>query len=89
MTERACGVLIISMRERETWSLEQIRAFVEGSEEIRFEGQKRKEIYRWVEKTLVEQRDHSSGKAGKGLLRRYLEKMTGLSRAQVTRLISR
>ena len=29
------------------------------------------------------------GRMARGLLRRYLEKMTGLSRAQVTRLIAR
>jgi hypothetical protein len=29
------------------------------------------------------------GKAPRGLVRRYIEKMTGLSRAQVTRLIAR
>lgn len=69
-------------------SLDQIRAFLEGSEEIGFEGQKRKQIYSWIEKTLVEQQYHLCSKAEKGLLRRYVEKMTGLSRAQVTRLIS-
>ena len=79
--------MIISMRVRETLSLEQIRAFVEGSEEIQFAGQKRGEIYGWIEKTLVEQQYHRGSKPEKGLLRRYVAKMTGLSRAQVTRLI--
>jgi hypothetical protein len=42
---------------------------------------------KWVKKTLVSQQYDIQGKAEKGLLSSYLEKMTGLSRAQVTRLI--
>ncbi len=68
-------------------NLEQIRAFMAASQEIRFEGRNRKEIYNWVRQTATEQQYHVQGKAGKGLLRCYLAKTTGLSRAQVTRLI--
>jgi len=68
-------------------SLEQIRAFMAASEEIRFEGGNRKEIYNWVRQTVIEQQYHVQGKAGKGLLRCYIGKTTGLSRAQLTRLI--
>ena len=68
-------------------SLEQIRAFLKASEEIGFEGRNRKEIYNWVRETMVWQQYHIQGKAEKGLLRSYVGKMTGLSRAQVTRLI--
>ncbi len=69
--------------------LEQIRAFLESSEEIRFKGRGRAEVYAWVTRTLREQGYAHQGKAGKGLLRQYLGKMTGLSRAQLTRLIGR
>jgi hypothetical protein len=68
-------------------SLEEIRAFLEASEEIRFEGRNRKEVYCWVKQTLIRQQYQTQGKAQKGLLRSYLAKMTGLSRAQATRLI--
>jgi hypothetical protein len=68
-------------------SLEQIRDFLGASQEFRFEGMRREEMYEWVKKTLVGQQYHIQGKAEKGLLRSYLGKMTGLSRAQVTRLI--
>ncbi len=67
--------------------LEQIRAFLAASQEIRFEGANRKEIYNWVRQTLTEQEYHVQGKAGRGLLRCYMAKTTGLSRAQITRLI--
>jgi transposase InsO family protein len=69
-------------------SLEQIRAFLTGAEPVEFAALGRKEIYGWVEQMLVGHEYARKGKADKGLLRRYVEKMTGLSRAQVTRLIA-
>ena len=63
--------------------------FVAASEEIRFESQSRQQVYGWLERVLVEQEYALRGKAARGLVRRYVEKMTGLSRAQVTRLIAR
>ena len=77
------------MHQAEKLSLEGIRRFVEASEEIRFEGANRGQVYGWVERVLVEHEYAQQGKAARGLLRRYIEKMTGLSRAQVTRLIAR
>jgi hypothetical protein len=76
------------MDDTEATSLEQIRAFMASSGEVRFAGQRREEVYGWVEKTLVRLQYASLDKLGKGLIRRYLSRMTGLSRAQVTRLIA-
>jgi hypothetical protein len=76
------------MDDSETTSLEQIRAFLAGSEEVRFDGQRRGEVYAWTERTLVRHRYTSLNRMEKGLLRRYIARMTGLSRAQVTRLIA-
>ncbi len=68
-------------------SLEQIRDLLEAGLDFRFDGKRREEMYDWVKETLVGQQYHVQGKAEKGLLKSYLGKMTGLSRAQVTRLI--
>ena len=76
------------MDDSEATSLEQIRAFLAGSGEVRFAGQRREEVYSWVERTLVRHQYASLDRSGKGLVRRYLTRMTGLSRAQVTRLIA-
>ena len=76
------------MHEAEKLSLEQIRGFVAASDELRFESENRIQRYAWVERVLVEQQYARQGKAARGLLRRYVEKMTGLSRAQVSRLIA-
>jgi transposase InsO family protein len=85
--EPACWELIVSMKNGERLSLEQIRTFLAASEEFRFEASNREEIYDWVTRTMVEQEYGGQKREAKGLLRRYVEKMTGLSRAQVTRLI--
>ena len=77
------------MHEAEKLSLEAIGRFVEASEEIRFASADRSQVYGWIERLLVGQEYVSQGKAARGLVRRYIEKMTGLSRAQVTRLIGR
>jgi transposase InsO family protein len=81
--------LNISVHEAEKLSLEAIGRFVEASEEIRFESADRNQVYGWVERLLVGQEYGTQAKAARGLVRRYIEKMTGLSRAQVTRLIGR
>ncbi len=77
------------MHEAEKLSLDQIEAFLNASEEIRFEGENRQQTYGWVEQVLRQQQYSKQGRKARGLVRRYLEKMTGLSRAQVTRLIAR
>ncbi|HVI78424.1 MAG TPA: hypothetical protein VM715_09695 [Candidatus Acidoferrum sp.] len=79
----------ISVQQAEKLSLEQIRAFLQASEEVQFEGGEREEIYGWISRTLQLHGYRQQPRANRGLLRRYLEKLTGLSRAQVTRLIRR
>ena len=77
------------MQDGEKLSLEQIRAFLEASEEVHFEGKRRREVYEWITRLLRQQGYRTQGKVVRGLLRRYVAKMTGRSRAQVTRLIGR
>ena len=83
-----CWELIISMDDSEARSLEQAGAFLAGSGDMRFAGQSGGEIYGWTERTLVRFEYGGLGKRDKGLVRRYIARMTGLSRAQVTRLIA-
>lgn len=77
------------MHAAEQLSLDQIQEFLKASEGIRFEGKTREQIYGWVEKVLVHHQYQQQGRRVRGLLRLYVEKMTGLSRAQATRLIQR
>ena len=80
---------MISVLEAEKLSVVEIEAFLLASESVRFVGQGRTEVYSWVQRLLVQQEYGGQGRRAKGLLRAYVEKMTGLSRAQVTRLIGR
>jgi transposase InsO family protein len=80
--------LTISVQPSERLSLEQIQAFLKGSGEVGFKGQNRDEVYGWVNQTLRVQRYEELKRSGRGIVRRYVEKMTGLSRAQTTRLIT-
>lgn len=77
------------MSETGKLGAEQIRAFLEGSEEHRFRGKRRAEVYEWITRTLRMQEYRKQGKKMRGLLKRYVEKMTGLSRTQVTLLVAR
>jgi len=70
-------------------SLESIRSFLLASEEIHFESQNRQQQNAWIERLLIHHQYAKLGKSSRGLLRRYIARMTGLSRAQVTRLIAR
>ena len=76
------------MEATQRLSLEQIQAFLESSGEVGFKGQKRGEVYIWVNQTLRRQGYEGLNRSGRGVVRRYMEKMTGLSRAQTTRLIT-
>ena len=76
------------MEDTELRSLGQIEAFLAGSVAMGFSGQRRDEVYAWTEQTLVQHRYTALSREEKGLLRRYLAQMTGLSRAQITRLIT-
>jgi len=58
-------------------SLEQIRAFLEASDAVGFEGRNREEVYEWINRTLDQQRYGELGKAERGLVRRYVQTMTG------------
>ena len=77
------------MSEAKKLSEEQIRGFLEGSQEHRFRGKQLREVYEWITRTLRVQEYRRHGKKMRGLLKRYVEKMTGRSRTQVTLLVAR
>jgi transposase InsO family protein len=77
----------VQMQNAETLSAEQIREFLKLSQEMEFTGQSRAEVYGWVERVLVAQEYAAQGKKERGVVRAYLAKVTGLSLAQITRLV--
>ena len=68
-------------------TVEEIRSFLTGATTFDFEPQSREEAYGWIRDSLHQLRYPSLGKADRGAVREYLQKVTGRSRAQVTRLI--
>ena len=79
--------MIVTLQTERVRTLDQVRAFVEGSEAVDFTGAGRESVYEFVRRALVRLDYGRLGKSDKGLVRRYLAKVTGLSRAQLTRLI--
>ncbi len=75
------------MQNAESLSRAQMREFLESSRAIEFAGSGRDEKYGWVERVLGAQQYRELGKRERGLVRAYLEKVTGLSVSQMTRLI--
>jgi hypothetical protein len=68
--------------------MSQIKGFLTESEGIEFNRKYRKEAYRWIEETLKRFQYIILSKKEKGLIRRYLMKITGYSRSQLTRQIN-
>ena len=81
--------MTITMNDSPLKTIEELRKFLKSSTLLSFKGQKRDEIYEWVEDTIIKFDYHVLGKKDKGIVKKYLEKITGLSRAQVTRLIGK
>jgi transposase InsO family protein len=77
----------VHMQNAETLTQEKIKEFLKSSESIEFTGQDRGELYAWVQRVLVGQEYAGQGKKKRGVIRAYVSKVTGLSLAQVTRLI--
>lgn len=75
------------MNDTQLETIEQIRAFLAGTEAIAFSMESTPERYAWIQDTLIRLRYVSLSKGDKGVVRRYLQKVTGYSRQQLTRLI--
>ena len=75
------------MNDTQLETLDQIRQFLEGTEAISFQIESKDARYRWIQHALVKFRYMTLSKANKGLITRYIRKMTGYSLAQVKRLI--
>lgn len=75
------------MNDTQLQTIEQVRRFLEGGRALEFKGLLTEEKYEWVETVLVRFRYLQLKKDEKGVIRRYIGKITGHSRAQVSRLI--
>ena len=75
----------MTLQTQRVQTLEQVRRVAEGNEPVDFAVADRASAYDFIGRTFV-QFDYSAlGKADKGAVKAYLAKLTGLSRAQLTR----
>ena len=77
------------MKNAESLSRKQIEQFLQSSEGIEFAGCGRNEKYAWVEQVLKQHNYGALGRRERGVVRAYVEKVTGMSASQTTRLIRR
>jgi hypothetical protein len=77
------------MENLERLSLSEMEEFIKGNGRVRIGRADAGDAYGLIERVLRAQRYRQLKKSGKGTVRRFLTKVTGLSRAQVTRLIAR
>lgn len=77
----------MTLQAQNITSIDQVRGFVLGTESMIFLLTDRKEASKWMADTLRHFGYANRSREHKGLLRLYLAKVTGLSRAQVARCI--
>ena len=81
--------MTITMDDTQINTLEQLQKVLESSTGIAFKGLRREGVYSWIESILKRFKYFRLRKKEKGLVKAYLERMSGISRAQMTRLVSR
>ncbi|MCY4611221.1 MAG: hypothetical protein OXC38_05940, partial [Gammaproteobacteria bacterium] len=69
-------------------TLQDLRDFTAGNDSFDLEPVSRCDAYRFIEATYQQFDYPRLGKLDKGLLKAYLEKATGFSRSQLTRLLA-
>jgi len=81
--------MTVDMDDSQVTTLEQIRGLLGSSKGLAFKGSSQEARYAWIE-TVLDRFDYFSlGKKDKGPVRAYLSRMSGISRAQVTRLTAK
>jgi len=75
------------MTDARVMSIDELNAFLASSDVFTFKGNLREEIYTWIEHTLRTYICFSRPRSEKGLIRSYMQKITGIS-AQLIRLIN-
>lgn len=81
--------MTISMNDSQLNTIESLGSFIKGSLKISFKGKGRAEVYGWVEESLIKFSYSTLSKKEKGTLKKYLSKVTGYSRSQITRLVKK
>lgn len=79
--------MVTHMNDSELSTLEQVQQFLDGTQSVQFHIEGKDACYAWMEGALRRFHYRDLGKANKGLILRYLARVSGYSRQQVTRLV--
>ena len=79
--------MIVTLQTERIRTIEQVAAFVEANAAVEFQPLDRQAAYAFVARTLTRLGYRALDKPSKALVKRYLAKTTGYSRAQLTRLV--
>ena len=79
--------MIVSLQTHRLATLDDVRALLAGSEAVDMVLADRESAYGFVSETLIRFRYQTLLRADKGVILRYLAKMTGKSQPQLQRLI--
>jgi len=83
------GDMRLIMDDRKLQTIEEVEKFLEGTNGVEYEGLSGPERYQWIESVLRRFNYRKLRRDAKGVIREYILKVTGYSRAQVGRLIGR
>src|SRR4030066_105494 len=82
--------MVIDMNEQQLNTVAQLRAFLNGTQEVQFEPQgEDSQRYAFIAAVVARLRYGRLARPEKGVVMRYLERTTGYSRAQLKRLVRR
>jgi len=81
--------MLVQMDETQIQTLEDVEQFLAGTVDasLKLQGSK-DDVYAWIQHTLVRFRYLWLGKKQKGLIRSYIQRLSGYSRPQMNRLIA-
>src|SRR5215831_11167228 len=81
--------MMIRMKNLESLTLAEIKEFVTTNRQVGWSALERESVYAFIERVLKAQQYRRLKKGQKGVVKNFLVKVTGISRAQMTRLIRR
>jgi transposase InsO family protein len=82
--------MVIDMNEVQVRTVEQVREVLQGTQALEFRGAQDDEgRYAWIQGVLQRLAYRQLKRGDRGVVRAYLQRLSGYSRAQITRLVSR
>jgi transposase InsO family protein len=81
--------MTITMDDTQITTLEQVQAVLASPEGLAFNRTGRRELYDWIDSVLKRFEYFELRRKAKGQVKAYVQRLSGLSRAQVTRLVTR